>query len=119
MWPQSYKIYDNELSQKPFEEVWKPVENSLEELKNMTDGKMSVLALLVSVEKQEYSEYYITFRQTAFNYGWEVIDMSSAYKNYKNSDIRVSVDDSHSNVLGQRLIAEEIYKKLYEKKLLP
>jgi len=113
LYMESCKIHLKQLENEKFEDVWKPVKESMYEIKYLTDEKnITVLFLIVNIPEWDYSKYDLAAIQTANNYGWMVIDMGNVYRNYDQSLLVISKTDSHPSIFAHKLIAEQIYKKL-------
>jgi lysophospholipase L1-like esterase len=85
----------------------------LNKLANITSGKgISILILLVNTPDRDK----LIIEEIAKKYGWIVMDFTKVSKDPK---FILHEKDNHFNPLGNQLIAEEIYQKLIENKLIP
>jgi lysophospholipase L1-like esterase len=105
---EAYKIYMNELSQKPFQDVWKYLKNSLEDLAKITKEK-NITVIVFTFEKDEYIDSLRNFSQ---NKNWLFLDLSKKIDK-DPSKLVLNSKDYHFNSIGYKLIADEIYKEFF------
>jgi len=123
---EAYQIYFEELKQKNFEEAWKVVRYSLEDLGNITNqSNISVLVFTLYDENEwsffNFREQKKSLESIAKRYNWSTLFgiMPKYFRKYKWWDLILHPQDPHPSPLSYKLIAEEIYKKLLEERLIP
>ena len=82
-------------------------------------GMVPVWIFMPTLENPIRDEEVTHLKQVAAESGFIVLDLSDAYDNQDLNSLVVAYWDKHPNSKGHMLIAEDLYRKLQEKKEIP
>lgn len=108
--------YYEMLAKRPFKEIIERIKKPLDDLANITKRKNVPVVFLyffhiVPNERE-------VWKRMIEGYGWYMFDFEF-YQKYKFEELILHKKDPHPNSFTHKLVAEEIYKKLFENNLLP
>lgn len=83
---------------------------------SQTHGVLPVWIFMPTLEDPLHEEEIIHLTGLAAESGFVVLDLSHAYDNQDTNSIVVAYWDKHPNAKGHSLIADELYRKLQERK---
>jgi len=113
----TWQLYDDVLEKRTFDEVFSIVEKPLTDLANITDHiNVSVLLIYGEPCLSASPQQETSLRDLCKKFNWYILNFH--FDEYNEDELIIHPKDCHPNPLMHELIAKEIYKKLFESRLL-
>jgi hypothetical protein len=84
---------------------------------SLAHGILPVWIFMPTLEDPLHEDEIVHLKQVAADAGFVVLDLSDAYDNQDLDSLVVAYWDKHPNARGHMLIAQDLYRKLQEKRL--
>jgi len=106
------KLYEEELNNKPFEETWKIVNDSLHELINLT-VKKNIHLMIIAWDIFNSSRQMDALKELVNEYNFYLMDLQdSVYPKYDYSKMILHPKDQHPSKFACNVISDELLEKM-------